>query len=135
MVFTGSIILKIIEASDLKPTQLSVRHLITKGQTSMIDPFVNIAIDDSTIDKTTSKSRTFKPIWNETFDLSVIDAKCLQLTVFNRAVLSNDEFVANCSLLFDEFADKYHPNQPKPNVMEADLWVSFLYRILQLPFY
>ena len=86
---------------------------------------MNIAVDDATIDKTTAKSRTFKPCWNETFDLSVIEARSLQLTVFNRAVLSNDEFVANASLSFEDFVERYKPYQPRPGVMEADLWVNF----------
>lgn len=118
MPFTGNLKLKIVEASDLKPTQLSVRHSISKNQT-LIDPFVSITIDDATINKTTAKSRTFKPVWNEVFDISLIEAKNLQLTVFHKSAFSNDEFVANCSLLFDDFYSQNHHGN-----IESDTWVS-----------
>ena len=118
MPFTGHLKIKIVEASDLKPTQLSVRHSISKNQT-LIDPFVNIAVDESTLVKTTAKSRTFKPVWNEAFEFDLIDSKSLQLNIFNKSAFSNDEFVANCSFEFDEFF-----NQNESGGCEAaDLWV------------
>lgn len=121
MPFSGSIKLKIIEASDLRPTQVSVRHSISKSQGMMIDPFVNIAVDDSIMGKTTVKTRTFKPVWNESFDIdSLLYAKSLQLNVFHKSAFPNDEFVANCSISFDELLQNDCPNS------EADLWVRAL---------
>jgi len=120
MPFTGTLRLKIVEASDLKPTQISMRHSISKSQGMLIDPFVNIAVDESTTAKTTAKSRTFKPVWNEAFDISLLDAKNLQLTVFHKSAFPNDEFVANCSISFDELLQNDDANS------EADLWVCFV---------
>lgn len=119
MPFTGNLKLRIVEASDLKPTQLSVRHSL-KNQ-FLIDPFVNVTIDESTIAKTSAKSRTFKPVWNEAFDLNLVDAKNIQLNVFNKSAFSNDEFVANCSFAFDDFFNQDDGDNSEP----ADLWVSW----------
>lgn len=118
MPFTGNLKLRIVEASDLKPTQLSVRHSL-KNQ-FLIDPFVNVTIDESTIAKTSAKSRTFKPVWNEAFDLNLVDAKNIQLNVFNKSAFSNDEFVANCSFAFDDFFNQDDGDNSEP----ADLWVD-----------
>ena len=120
MPLTGDLRLKIVEASDLKPTQLSVRHSISKSQGMLIDPFVNIAVDESTVNRTAAKSRTFKPVWNEVFDIPLIDAKNLQLTVFHKSAFPNDEFVANCSIPLDDFFI-----QNDSGNIESDLWVSF----------
>lgn len=86
----------------------------------LIDPFVNIAVDDSTLEKTTAKSRTFKPVWNESFTLELIDAKVLQLTVFHKSAFSIDDFVANVSLPFE---DIYNEQYNDTGRMESDLWV------------
>ncbi|KAF7488393.1 Calcium-independent protein kinase C [Sarcoptes scabiei] len=117
MPFTGTMKLRIVEASDLRPTQLSFRHVLGKNQSMVIDPFVNIAVDDSVLEKTTTKSRTFKPVWNENFNLEVIDAKQLQLTVFHKSAFPGDEFVANCSLPFDDYL------QEKSNEQRS-IWVD-----------
>ncbi|OTF83491.1 hypothetical protein BLA29_008888 [Euroglyphus maynei] len=114
MPFTGTLNIKIVEAADLKPTQLSVRHVLGKNQSMVIDPFINIAVDESVMERTTVKSRTFKPVWNESFNLELIEAKTLQLTVFHKSALSED-FVANCSLTFEEIQEKHEDN---------DFWVD-----------
>ena len=120
MPFTGTLKLKIVEAADLKPTQLSVRHVLGKNQSMVIDPFINVAVDDSVMERTTAKSRTFKPVWNESFNLELIEAKTLQLTVFHKSALS-EEFVANCSLTFDEIQEKHEDN---------DFWVIYLFDMI-----
>ena len=123
MPFTGSLSLKIVEAAELKPTQLSVRHSLKNPQSMLIDPFVNIAVDDSTLEKTTAKSRTFKPVWNESFSMELIESKTLQLTVFHKSAFPTDDFVANCSLPFEDiFSEEYH----QTGSMEAELWVTHL---------
>lgn len=102
MPFTGMLKIIIIEASDLKPTQISFRHVLVKNPSSMvIDPFVAVAIDDNVLEKTTSKPRTFKPVWNESFTLELLDSKKLELTVFHKTAFA-DEFVANYSILIDD---------------------------------
>src|SRR5699024_12520223 len=102
MPFTGKLRLTIVEALGLKPTELLIRNSIIKN--TSIDPYVYITVDDSlAVDKTTAKERTFNPIWNEVFSICLLDAKSLQLTVFNDSLITDDDFLANCSISFDEF--------------------------------
>lgn len=117
MPFTGHLKLTIIEATSLQPTELSLRNSIIKNPN--IDPYVDILIDDSLeIGKTTVKLRTSDPSWNEVFTSSLLSAKNLQLTIFDQSAFPDDNFVANCSLLFDNFK-----LEQRSNVF--DLWVRF----------
>ncbi|XP_054155840.1 calcium-independent protein kinase C-like [Oppia nitens] len=108
MPFTGSVRLCIIEANELKPTQFSVRHKLDSvvgksgGSQMLIDPYVHITVDDQPIDKSSTKQRTFRPQWNELFSFDVKEAQNLQLTVFHDASIPPDDFVANCSICFDD---------------------------------
>lgn len=121
MPFTGTMKIKVVEASDLKPTQLAMRHSIVKNPAMLIDPFVNIAVDESTLERTAAKSRTFKPIWNETFSMQLIEARNLQLTVFHKSAFPDDDFVANCSLPFDDF---FNETFRETGSCEWDQWVG-----------
>lgn len=128
MPFTGNLKLKIVEAFNLKPTQLSVRHSLVKNQSMLIDPFVSISVDDSTLERTSAKSRTFKPVWNEDFDMQLVDAKILQLTVFHKSAFPIDDFVANCSLQFDDILndnDSIDSGSIESGNIESDLWVCW----------
>ena len=64
---------------------------------------------------TSTKSKTFDPVWNEQFLHDIINAKNINLTVFHDASLPPDEFVANCTIPFEDLiqADK----------IVQDLWV------------
>lgn len=112
MPFTGNLRLKITEAQNLKPSECSVRHnsVVGKGQQMLIDPYVYIAVDDNFIDRSSTKQRTFKPIWNEYFTADVNDAQNLHLTVFHDASIPPDDFVANCSVNLDELLSNETPN-------------------------
>lgn len=108
-----------MEATDLKPTQLSQRHSISKSPTT-IDPFVNITVDEITLEKTTAKPRTFRPVWNEVFDLQLIDASNLELIVFHKSAFPHDTFVSNCLLHFEDFfTDSYK----QTGYVQIDDWV------------
>lgn len=123
MPFSGNLRVRIVEALDLKPTDFAVRHPgLGKGQQMLIDPYVNISVDDNYIDRSSTKQRTFKPVWNENFSANVIEAQNLSLTVFHDAAIPPDEFVANCILSFDELLSAESRN----GVYESDFWVSFL---------
>ncbi len=118
--FTGTLKVKLCEAVDLKPTDFQRRHnvgLAGKLVDGTIDPYVFIDIDEVHVHRTTTKQKTFCPIWNEQFQSEVQSATSLGLTVFHDAAIPPDDFVANCSISFDELINitKDHP----------DIWVSW----------
>ncbi|KAG1666810.1 Protein kinase C [Nymphon striatum] len=100
--FTGNLKLKICEAQELKPTEFATRHNVV----GKIDPYVSIDIDDIHINQSTTKQKTFKPVWNEHFVANVNNATNLSLTVFHDAAIPPDIFVANCSVSFEELAGR-----------------------------
>lgn len=66
-------------------------------------------------DRSTTKAKTFDPCWNEMFIHEVNNAKNIGLTVFHDAALSQDDFIANCNIPFDELAHRDKEQQ--------DFWV------------
>ncbi|CAG0879340.1 unnamed protein product [Cyprideis torosa] len=99
--FTGTIRVKICEAVDLRPTDFQTRHGrlgLSKTDQLVVDPYVSLDIDDLFIDKTTTKTKTLKPVWNETFTTEVKDVQTIAFTVFHNAALPPDDFVANCTI-------------------------------------
>lgn len=122
MPFSGRIKIKVIEARELKPTEFSQRHNAMVGRASqqmLIDPYVYIVIDDNYIDRSTTKQKTFRPIWNECFSANVLNAQNLLLTVFHDAAIPPDDFVANCTVPFDDLIQSQNQN----GVYESDFWV------------
>lgn len=111
--FTGTVNLKLCEAVDLKPTDFSMRH-VTGKTPQLIDPYVAIDVDEIHLARSTSKTKTFKPVWNEDFTSEVHDAKNLGLTVFHDAAIPPDVFVANCSVPFDDLLGRGH----------SDIWID-----------
>ena len=114
--FTGTIKLMVSEAEDLRPTDFATRHqvvgLITKGP-QLIDPYIAIDIDDTPVGRTTTKPKTSKPVWNEEFSSEVHNGQNIGLTVFHDAAIPPDEFVANCTIAFEDIAEK----------KTSDIWV------------
>ncbi|KAK3776694.1 hypothetical protein RRG08_045517 [Elysia crispata] len=107
VLFNGSVKLKICEAVDLKPTDFSTR--LQMGRASqMIEPYVNIDVDEMYVAKTTTKAKSVKPqwIWNEDFTSEVHNGQNVNLTVFHDAAIPPDEFVANCTIPFDDVKGK-----------------------------
>lgn len=111
--FNGSMALKICEAHDLKPTDCSTRHQIAKGA-QLIDPYISVDVDDNEVARTTTKTKTLTPVWNENFTTEVHNGRTLGLTVFHDAAIPPDDFVANCSIPFEEIKEKAN-----------DLWVCY----------
>lgn len=109
--FNGSMTLKICEAHDLKPTDCSTRHQIAKGAL-LIDPYISVDVDDNEVARTTTKTKTLTPVWNENFVTEVHNGRTIGLTVFHDAAIPPDDFVANCSIPFEEIKEKTN-----------DLWV------------
>ena len=112
--FTGALKITVCEATGLQPTATATRHNLSKT-TPMIDPFVSIDVDEVHIDRTTTKQKTHRPVWNEPFTYEVRQGKMLGFTIFHCAAIPPDEFVANCSIQFEDLI-------PRDN---ADIWVSF----------
>lgn len=116
--FSGSIRLKVCEASGLRPTDFQKRHNMTFGKPDdqLIDPYISVDVDENHLDRSTTKPKTFDPVWNETFSHDVHNAKILSLTVFHDAAIPPDDFVANCNIPFEDLAHREKEQQ--------DFWVD-----------
>ncbi|KAI1284986.1 Protein kinase C epsilon type [Halotydeus destructor] len=115
--FTGSVKLKLVEAVDLKPTEFSTRHA---NVTKTLDPYVSVDLDDNHVYRSQSKSKTFRPHWNESTEVDAESAHTLTFTVFHDASIPPDDFVANCTVSFDELAS----GSKKEKDGRFDLWVD-----------
>lgn len=117
--FTGTIRVKICEASGLRPTDFQTRHKLSKPDDQPIDPYISIDIDDNHLDRSTTKPKTFDPIWNEYFVHDVVNASTLCFTVFHDAAIPPDDFVANCNISIEDLMSREKD--------AGDFWVSILY--------
>lgn len=101
--FNGSLKLKICEADKLRPTDFATRHQMSVNKNvQYIDPYITIDIDEVPVARTTTKSKTVNPVWNEDFVTEVHNGANIGLTVFHDAAIPPDEFVANCNIPFDD---------------------------------
>ncbi|KAF6217395.1 hypothetical protein GE061_001750 [Apolygus lucorum] len=106
--FSGTVRVKICEACGLRPTDFQKRHTMTFGkpEDQPIDPYVSIDVDENHLDRSTTKPKTFDPVWNESFVHDVQNADNLGLTVFHDAAIPPDDFVANCSIPFQDLLQR-----------------------------
>lgn len=118
--FSGTVRIKVCEACGLRPTDFQKRHNTVspfgKPDDQPIDPYVSIDVDENHLDRSTTKPKTFDPVWNEYFVHDVQNALTLGLTVFHDAAIPPDDFVANCNISFEDLL-----NRDKD---AADFWVS-----------
>ena len=114
--FTGVLKLKLVEALDLRPTDYSTRH--ATGLPKTLDPYVSVDVDENHVYRSSTKSKTFRPSWNETLTQSVADAENLTLTVFHDASIPPDDFIANCNVSFEELLNGIK------NEGRNDIWVD-----------
>ncbi|XP_044266053.1 protein kinase C-like [Tribolium madens] len=113
--FKGTVRIKVIQAEGLRPTDCSKRHNMMFGKSDdQMDPYVTIDVDDTHLAQTTTKSKTLDPVWNESFEDDVVDAKTLTLTVFHDAAIPPNVFVANCSIPLEDLLQDH----------EKDFWVN-----------
>ncbi|XP_001627685.2 calcium-independent protein kinase C [Nematostella vectensis] len=96
--FTGSLKLRIFEAIELKPAAKA--HWGVKLTT--IDPYLLVKVDDVQIAQTTSKTKTFTPVWNEEFIVEVENGRDLEFAVFHNAVMPPKPFIANTTVSLEE---------------------------------
>ncbi|KAI5748240.1 hypothetical protein M8J77_023381 [Diaphorina citri] len=117
--FTGTVRIKICEACGLRPTDFQKRHTMAFGnkpEDQPIDPYVSIDVDENHLDRSSTKPKTFDPVWNERFEHEVHKAINLGLTVFHDAAIPPDDFVANCVIPFDQLLSRERD--------VADFWVD-----------
>ncbi|KAJ8416090.1 hypothetical protein AAFF_G00381120 [Aldrovandia affinis] len=101
--FIGLLKIKICEAVDLKPTAWSLRHAVgPKTQTFLLDTYIALNVDDSRVGQTSIKQKTNNPVWNNEFVTEVQDGREIELSVFHDAPIGYDDFVANCTIQFEE---------------------------------
>ena len=82
-----------------------------------IDPYVSIDVDENHLDRSSTKPKTFNPVWNESFVHDVQNAVNLGLTVFHDAAIPPDDFVANCSIPFEDLVHRDRESE--------DFWVCY----------
>ncbi|CAG9127920.1 unnamed protein product [Plutella xylostella] len=116
--FSGTVRVKVCEATGLRPTDFQKRHNMTFGKPDdqPIDPYVSIDADEHHLDRSTTKPKTFDPVWNETFIHEVHNVTSLGITVFHDAAIPPDDFVANCTIPFE---DLIHRDKDA-----SDFWVD-----------
>lgn len=94
--FSGTLNVRILEAVELKPTACATRHSVRPAakQFDLLDPYVTIDVDDIAVGKSSTKSRTNTPKWNEDVYAEVSCAQQLTFTVYHDAAIPPDDFVA-----------------------------------------
>ncbi|XP_077092500.1 protein kinase C epsilon type isoform X2 [Siphateles boraxobius] len=103
VVFNGLLKITISEAFDLKPTAWSLRHAVgPKTQTFLLDTYIALNVDDFRVGQTSTKQKTNSPVWNDEFVTEVHDGRKIELSVFHDAPIGYDDFVANCTIQFEE---------------------------------
>ncbi|CAH0728700.1 unnamed protein product, partial [Brenthis ino] len=102
--FSGTVRVRVCEATGLRPTDFQKRHNMTFGKPDdqPIDPYVSIDADEHHLDKSSTKPKTFDPVWNESFTHEVHNVTSLGITVFHDAAIPPDDFVANCTIPFED---------------------------------
>jgi len=113
--FTGTMKIQICEAVGLRA--IDEQQKFSQDE-PMLDPYVQLDVDKNHLDRSSTKSKTFDPVWNESFTIEVQNAVMLGITVFHDAALPPDYFVANCTIPFEELINRDG---------KTDFWVSCLF--------
>ncbi|XP_078035168.1 protein kinase C [Augochlora pura] len=112
--FTGTVKIEICEAVGLKATDKQRKFWQDEP---ILDPYVQLNVDENHLDRSSTKVKTFDPVWYESFTYKVQNAVMLGLTVFHDAgPILPDYFVANCSIPFAELLNR--------NDQTSDIWVD-----------
>ncbi|XP_014467914.1 PREDICTED: protein kinase C isoform X1 [Dinoponera quadriceps] len=111
--FTGTMKIEICEAVGLRATDKQRKFWQDEP---ILDPYVQLDVDENHLYRSSTKPKTFDPVWNECFIHEVQDAVTLGFTVFHDSALPPDYFVANCSIPFEELVSR--------NGKTTDFWVD-----------
>ena len=110
--------LRVLEATGLKPPATTAYWGV---KSTVIDPYVLFNVDEVQIAQTTSKQRTFNPVWNEEFESEVENGQFLGITVFHNSLVPPKPFVANSTVSLEEII----------NSGSSDIWVGISYPCFQ----
>ncbi|NXU50678.1 KPCL kinase, partial [Turnix velox] len=102
MKFNGYLKVRIGEAVGLQPTRWSLRHSLFRKGYQLLDPYVTVSVDQVRVGQTSTKQKTNKPTYNEEFSATVTDGHQIELSVFHDTPIGYDDFVANCTLHFQD---------------------------------
>ncbi|HIE82972.1 MAG TPA: hypothetical protein EYQ00_03605 [Dehalococcoidia bacterium] len=103
--FNGRLKITVVGAKSLKLTNFMTRHQHQMAVT--LGPYVNIDVDEVSIERTSTKSKTHEPTWNETFTTDLLrNADEVGFTVFHDATIPPDDFIANCKISLSELIEK-----------------------------
>jgi len=101
--FNGRLKITVIEAQGLQLTKFMTRHQMAVT----LEPYVAIDVDQLSIERTSTKSKTNEPTWNETFTTDLLrNADEVGLTVFHDATIPPDDFIANCKISLSDLIEK-----------------------------
>uniref|UniRef100_H3CWX1 Protein kinase C n=1 Tax=Tetraodon nigroviridis TaxID=99883 RepID=H3CWX1_TETNG len=102
VVFNGQLKIKICEALELKPTAWSRHAVGPKNQSFLLDTYIALNVDNCRVGQTATKQKTNTPTWNDEFTTEVHDGHKIELSVFHDAPIGYDDFVANCTIQFED---------------------------------
>ena len=134
VVFNGLLKIKICEAVNLKPTAWSLRHAVgPRPQTFLLDPYIALNVDDSRIGQTSTKQKTNSPAWNDEFVTDVCNGRKIEMAVFHDAPIGYDDFVANCTIQFEDLLQNGSRHfEDWVSVRAVDTYVYVRFSVAQL---
>lgn len=80
----------------------------------VFDPYIAVDVDEIPFARTQTKPKTLAPVWNEEMSTEVTNAQSIGFTVFHDSAIPPDEFVANCTVAFEDLATQ----------KKSDIWVG-----------
>ncbi|NXU65451.1 KPCL kinase, partial [Horornis vulcanius] len=110
MKFSGYLKVRIGEAVGLQPTRWSLRHSLFRKGYQLLDPYVTVSVDQVRVGQTSTKQKTNKPTYNEEFSATVTEGHQIELSVFHDTPIGYDDFVANCTLHFQDLLRSAAPS-------------------------
>ena len=123
--FNGRLKITVIGAVDLRTTNFMTRLQFDSSSSISLDPYVAVDVDEVAIERTSTKSKTKEPTWNETFTTDLLrNAKEIGFTVFHDATMPPDDFIANCKIGLQDLIAK--EDQPL-----HEIWVRPFFLIVK----
>ena len=97
--FTGLVSITILEALNLKSVTLPGGYRLSNKD---FDPYCVIDFDDFYFGRTTHKTKTYCPVWNEFIEEPVEDGALMQIAVFSASTIPPDPFIAHVQVEVSE---------------------------------
>lgn len=108
--FNGRLKVTVCAAQELQQTNFMTRLDFAekaKEKKPDLDPYVQIDVDDVFVERTSTKSKTRDPDWNETFSTDLLrSAEEIGFTVFHDATVPPDDFIANTKFSLSDLIGK-----------------------------